>query len=982
VSKAEYEASGFMEKKANELNGWKNGLTSRMFEGLDTATGYYVLQISAADYKAGNTLSENKASVVKNLGGETDYVTTDGIDITKATVVLDQTSYTYSANGITPKVKSITVDGTTISGDAFTKLFKVSKIEAESATVENSGKATAVITPIEGAQGQQYTGKVNTPAITITALDLSKADAYILSTEITSAGKVVTKDYNNGAAVQLTSPKVYAEGNSAPVKDADIVFTYSNNKNVGTATLTAYGKTNYTGSISTTFKIAQTAGTAPAFAAQNLTATSTTITAKLDADTEGVQYAISTKAAPSSWSWVDADAKGVYTFTGLTAGTTYYVVARTAATKNTTASAATAAVSATTTKGDLENAVVTLTKAGTTTAVDASTYTYNGSDQVPAVAVTLDGKTVDPSKYTVTYAYVKDGEDGKAFTHDSGDLTNAGTIRVIVSANGTDYSGTNKTKTYVINKAKLNAVVTDNGKTNEKTYDGKTAATLTTPKIVFTDPATKAAPTGQAATDTNNGTIDAANVTVELTSANVNAKQTIAKVVSVAGKNVLDNYDIAWDTSAVTVNVKKLAKVGFSTKAEGGSTFATAGEAATATYGSPLQLTVVNNANLPMTFTVPSEYKDYIEVSGDGVLTCKKFTALSSTIPVAVSVASVSNDNYDSTSTAAVYYNVSLAKAASEFAVTNNALTVNTSETEASIAKAIGAKITYKTKSTPTTDEATQTIDLDLGNAKLEYKTNNGVYTTGLPTAEGTYYVRITYTGTEADNLTVVVRAEAVTLTISKYAASLAGQGITEEEEPVKTGLVTDETSGVTYLYDENGKLVKSAFLSVDGKTYYANENGEVVKGKKVTVGGKGYVLDKDGVMLTGQLAPTQSGNQVYVGKDGVVVKNKVVTYKGKKYYATATGRIWTDGFKTTKFGNKVYANADGSLKVGVVFTVGKYKYYAGTSAAIATSGLTKTKSGNTVFATASGKLKVNTTFKYKGVKYKANKKGVVKKVK
>jgi hypothetical protein len=610
VSKADYEASGFMEKKASELNGtangWKNGLTSRMFEGLDTATSYYVLQISAADYNAANTLSLNKASVVKNLGGETDYVTTDG------------------------------------------------------------------------------------------------------------------------------------------------------------------------------------------------------------------------------------------------------------------------------TNGSLEKAVVTLTKMGTTTEVSAQTYTYNGSDQVPTVTVTLDGKTVDPKDYTVTYAYVKDGVDGKAFAHASGDLTNAGTIRVIVSGNGTAYSGTNKTKTYVINKT----------------------------------------------------------------------------------------------------------KVTFSTKAEGGSTFSTAGEAVTATYGSPLQLTVVNNANLPMTFTVPSEYKDYIEVSGDGVLTCKKFTALSSTIPVAVSVASVSNDNYDSTSTAAVYYNVSLAKAASEFAVTNNALTVNTSETEASIAKAIGAKITYKTKSTPTTDEETQTIDLDLGNAKLEYKTNNGVYTTGLPTAEGTYYVRIAYTGTEAGNLTVVVGAEAVTLTISKYAASLAGQGITEEEEPVKTGLVTDETSGVTYLYDENGKLVKSAFLSVDGKTYYANENGEVVKGKKVTVGGKGYVLDKDGVMLTGQLAPTQSGNQVYVGKDGVVVKNKVVTYKGKKYYATATGRIWTDGFKTTKFGNKVYANADGSLKVGVVFTVGKYKYYAGTSAAIATSGLTKTKSGNTVFATASGKLKVNTTFKYKGVKYKANKKGVVKKVK
>jgi glucan-binding YG repeat protein len=65
-----------------------------------------------------------------------------------------------------------------------------------------------------------------------------------------------------------------------------------------------------------------------------------------------------------------------------------------------------------------------------------------------------------------------------------------------------------------------------------------------------------------------------------------------------------------------------------------------------------------------------------------------------------------------------------------------------------------------------------------------------------------------------------------------------------------------------------------------------------------------------------------------------------------------------------------------------VVFTVKGYKYYAGTNGAIATNGLTKTKSGNTVFATSSGKLKVNKTFTYKGVKYKANKKGVVTKVK
>jgi hypothetical protein len=231
-------------------------------------------------------------------------------------------------------------------------------------------------------------------------------------------------------------------------------------------------------------------------------------------------------------------------------------------------------------------------------------------------------------------------------------------------------------------------------------------------------------------------------------------------------------------------------------------------------------LTATNNAGLQLIYTIPDEYKDYIAISDDGVLTCKKFTTLASgvTIPVKVSVASVSNSNYDSTETTPGYYNVSLAKdTTAEFTAEKKTLTVNTAETEASIVAAIGAKITYRTwSSAKTVDQSdntkatVHTINLDLNNAKFEYQPSGGVYTTGRPTAEGTYKVRITYTGEEAANLKRVNNTDEtavdITLTISKNALELVDEKVSKT--PTISGDTAFEGAGAVTITAATGATI------------------------------------------------------------------------------------------------------------------------------------------------------------------------------
>ena len=147
--------------------------------------------------------------------------------------------------------------------------------------------------------------------------------------------------------------------------------------------------------------------------------------------------------------------------------------------------------------------------AGAEVTLNQTSFTYNGSVQKPTITVKLDGKELtEGTHYTVTY---------------SGDTTNAGTVTVIVTSDGLNYSDTASSQpSYTITPALLTIT---GAALAAKTYDGTKTATV---ESVSFD----GVPSGQSLTlgsdytaaaefdDANAGTDKTATVTVMLSNSN------------------------------------------------------------------------------------------------------------------------------------------------------------------------------------------------------------------------------------------------------------------------------------------------------------------------------------------------------------------------------------------------------------------------------------------------------------------------------
>jgi hypothetical protein len=991
VKKTVYDASGFGETKANTLT-WKQGNANVTFENLDALTSYYVLRIEAANYSASSTMSLNKVSIVTGLGSGTDYVTTDGIDITDATVVLDQTSYTYSAKGITPKVKSITVNGTTISGDELTKLFKVSTIKAVDATVANSGKATAVVTPIEGAEGQKYTGTVNTPAITITALDLSSAaaDAYITNSSDGTRGDLasVANGTNNN---KQSSLYVFAEDQTtALVANSDYYVTYDNIKAVGTATVTVNGTGNYTGTVSKTYKITKTASASVTKPTVEVSATTTSLKASITADDETIaansyEFSISTLQNPASRTWVDADKEGKYSFTtcdgsALVAGTTYYIVGRIKESTTAEASGLSTAQSATLATGDLSQATIALTDG--TTAVTGTTYTYDGTAKNPTIKVTLGGKdlTVN-SDYDVTYNYVTKNDDGSDKLGDdvnANELTAAGTVRVTITPHSTSKLCGTKTIDFVINKKAVTAAVAFAAADQTKVYDSTaTLETTAAAALVFADATPVAADSLSTLTSAAAG-----ELTLTLSGTDV-GEQTVT-AIDYSAISVLKNYEVTFtDLSTKKVTITKQNSVTF-TNMDGQALV----KKADATYGKPLTLDIANNAGLAMTYTVKSGYEDYISVDSKGVVTVKKYDANVTPI-VVVSVAKADTTNYNSSATEPVEIVLSLKKASTDVTIdgkdASKTLSVRPDATEAEILKALNVVLKYQ-NCADGTDPLTYTeIKLDTTNSSVTYKNNStNVVSKTKPTEVGEYTVVVAYTGADAASLDKNAsdgNSKTITLTVAKDADSLTENTVVTTPVVEKAHLETDEVSGVTYLYGDDGKLVKSGFQDVDGKTYYANANGVIVTGKVFTAKGTGkkFYAMKDGTIRKDGVYSIAGGGKVYAYADGHLLVSGSKDVNGTKYVADKNGKLVKEGFTTTAKGYKYYVKNYKVVKNQLInYTNGK-TYIATATGTIAKGNKVVTFNGKKYYVYAAGSVAKSKTVTYKGKTYTANKNGVLK---
>lgn len=197
----------------------------------------------------GTKLTEGKDFTITKYSNNTfigtyAYITVEGIGNFSGTIYIDYeivkcdinscslsgiSSAAYTGNAITPNV-TLTQNGTALTKGTHYTVSYSNNINA------GTGKITITGT------GNYFTG-TRTATFTINRKSLSNATVSTIGTQA----------YTGSAVTPQVTVK---DGDKTLVKGTDYTVTYSNNTNVGTATVTITGKGNYSGSVQTTFGIA------------------------------------------------------------------------------------------------------------------------------------------------------------------------------------------------------------------------------------------------------------------------------------------------------------------------------------------------------------------------------------------------------------------------------------------------------------------------------------------------------------------------------------------------------------------------------------------------------------------------------------------------------------------------------------------------------------------------------------------------------
>ncbi len=367
------------------------------------------------DYTVSYSNNTNAGTATVTVSGNGNYTgtlsktfTISAASISEASLTLSSYSYTYDGSAKQP---SATVkNGSTTLGS--------SDYSVSYSNNTNAGTATVTVTG-----SGNYTGTL-TATFTISAADISKMTITLSPDSYTYDGtaKEPTATVKNGSTV-LTS-------------GTDYTVSYSNNTDIGTATVTVTGKGNYTGTLSKNFTISEAdiSNMTLTLSSDNYTYDGTakepTVTIKnggtsLESDNYTVSYSNNTNAGTAT---VTATGSGIYTGT----------------------------LSATFT-------INPASISGATVTLSASSYTYDGSAKKPTVTnVKNGGKTLTSgTDYSVSYS----------------NNTNAGTATVTVTGKG-NYNKT-ATKNFTIKKAsqtltaKAASTTIVKGKTTTITASGK-----------------------------------------------------------------------------------------------------------------------------------------------------------------------------------------------------------------------------------------------------------------------------------------------------------------------------------------------------------------------------------------------------------------------------------------------------------------------------------------------------------------------------
>ena len=165
-------------------------------------------------------------------------VTADYPVQTDCKIELSQTAYTYDGTEKKPNVKVMAAveDSAAEGGYSYVELTS-NDYDVEYTNNINVGTATAKVTlkgNYEGTATQTF--KINAAAISSANVSLSDDNAV----------------YNGGLKTVGTTVKV---GTKTLVNGTDYTVSYTNNRNIGKATVTVKGKGNYSGTVTKTFNI-------------------------------------------------------------------------------------------------------------------------------------------------------------------------------------------------------------------------------------------------------------------------------------------------------------------------------------------------------------------------------------------------------------------------------------------------------------------------------------------------------------------------------------------------------------------------------------------------------------------------------------------------------------------------------------------------------------------------------------------------------
>ena len=500
---------------------------------------------------AGGTAVGTYDVVVKGKGNYAGTITkqfTISANAGALTVTPATTSYTYDG---TEKKPAVTVKSgtTTLTVNTDYTVAYTDNINAGTATVTATGKgnyagATGSATFTINAKALTdamvtlsattfvYNGSVQKP--TVTVKDGNKTLTQNTDYTITNAGGTAVGTYNvvvkgkgnysgtitkqftisaNAGALTVTptttsytydgtekEPAVTVKsGTTTLTANTDYTVVYSNNTNVGTATVTVTGKDNYAGATgSATFTINAKALTD---AMVTLSATTFSYSGSLQKPTVTVKDGNKTLTQNTDYTLTNAGGTAVGTYNVIVKGKGNYSGT---ITKQFTISA--------------DASALTVTPATTS-------YTYDGTEKKPAVTVKSGTATLTANTdYTVAYT----------------DNINAGTATITVTGKG-NFAGATGTATFTINKAagsisyattNINKTEGDAAFTNDLTYSGDGTVTF-------------------ASKDETVATVNASGVVTILKAGTTTITATVADGM---------NYTYATKTTTYTLNVASAIK--------------------------------------------------------------------------------------------------------------------------------------------------------------------------------------------------------------------------------------------------------------------------------------------------------------------------------------------------------------------------------------------------------------------------------------